>query len=398
VAPPPAAVPTPAPVPVPAPVVKPTGPKLQSSGWGLDLDVDVEEPKAPARTAPAAAARPAEPPPAAVKSPLPKDGAADNRKSARMTAQQLEARRAMAATLSTSMSAALKSEAVKREEQSEKAKAKTEGRVGQIGPAILTGEGVKDARSSRLILLGSIVVVLVLAGLGWLVFTDSPERAGLSAYTAEVDPARIRAGERVLAIQQRAWLVGLPPANVGTPPLIDLHDARIGSSRTIKLAAAKDVIATIKGLVPVEPGPVWVPPERVGALEELRRPDQKPAAFVAAVLKREKKAVGHTAFLEALVQTGMTEEDAQVVDLFLRGRTDAEGNNSIAKRWLEGDVPATMQVTRFYGSRGSMLLSRGQTFKTADVEYDGKLVRFTGEGWPQEWKVLTIDAKMRQKF
>ncbi|HEX3135586.1 MAG TPA: hypothetical protein VHX44_18635 [Planctomycetota bacterium] len=57
-----------------------------------------------------------------------------------------------------------------------------------------------------------------------------------------------------------------------------------------------------------------------------------------------------------------------------------------------------MQVTRFSGSRGSMLLSRGQTFKTADVEYDGKLVRFTGENWPKEWKVLTIETKLRQKF
>ncbi len=46
-----------------------------------------------------------------------------------------------------------------------------------------------------------------------------------------------------------------------------------------------------------------------------------------------------------------------------------------------------------------MLLSRGtQGFKTAEVEYDGRIARFTGAGWPEEWKVLTIDTKMKQKF
>ncbi|HEX3135587.1 MAG TPA: hypothetical protein VHX44_18640 [Planctomycetota bacterium] len=332
VTPPPAAIPTPAPVEKPSAAVKPPAPKLASKGWGLDLDVEVVEPKssapAPAPAKPAASA----PPAAAIKSPLPKDAPGATRKSERMTAQQMEARRAMSATLAGSMTEALKSEAVKREEQTDKKKAKAEGRVGQIGPAVLTGQGVEEARSSRLILLGSIVALLVGAGLWWLLFTDSPERAGLSAYTAEVDPARIRAGERVLAIQQRAWLVGLPPAYVGTPPLIDVHDARIGTSRAIKLAAAKDAIVALKGLVPVEPGPVWIPPDRLGAVEDLRRPDQKPEAFVSATLKREKKAISNAAFLESLVKTGMTQADAEVVDLFIRGRTNADGSNDIAKR------------------------------------------------------------------
>jgi hypothetical protein len=453
------AVPTPGPAPAPSapapspkPEIagKPGAPKLASTGWGLDLDVEVEE---PAKAAKAAAAAPAvksePPPPAAVKSPLPKDGPA--RKSERMTAQQQEARRSMAATLASSMSEALKSEAVKREEQGVKSKAKVEGRVGKIGPAVLTGQGVEEAKSNRLLLVGSLGVLLVLGGLYWLVFTDSPERAGLSAFTAEVAPARIRSGERVPTIQARAWLTGLPPAFVGVPPLIDLRDARFGSTRTINLTAAKELFASLKGLVPVEPGPVWVPPERLAAVDDLRRPDQKPEAFIAAVLKREKKAVSNPAFLDALTKTGMSQEDAEIVDLFVRGRiaapepvraapdaptsapTEVEAKtvatdkkpeaadkpaatpakpaapttaatsvndhtNPIAQRWMNGDLPAAILVTRFFGSRGTMLLSRGQSFKTAEVEYDGKLVRFTGAGWPDEWKVLSIDTKMKQRF
>ena len=59
----------PAPVPIPEAPAKPSAPKLASSGWGLNLDVEVEEP---------AAAAPAVrnvPPPAAIKSPQPYDGA-----------------------------------------------------------------------------------------------------------------------------------------------------------------------------------------------------------------------------------------------------------------------------------------------------------------------------------
>lgn len=450
VTPPPAAVQPSAPPPSPKPdvPVKPAAPKLAATGWGLNLDVEVEEPaaKAAAPTKAAAASAPtkSEPPPAAVKSPLPKDGTSP-RKSERMTVQQMEARRAMSATLATSMSEALKSEAVKREEQGEKAKAKVEGRVGRIGPAVLTGQGVEEAKSSRLFLLGTIGVLLLGAAAYWLLFTDSPERAGLNAYTAEVDPKRIRAGERVQAIQARAWLTGLPPAFVGVPPLIDVRDARIGSTRAINLTAAKELFASLKGLVPVEPGPVWVPPERLAAINDLRRPDQKPEAFIAAVLKREKKAVSNPAFLDQLIKTGMSKEDADIVDLFIRGRittattepvvtpnipesttpvevegkpdapkpveakplavpaamptsSSTDNTNPIVKRWMDGDVPTSMLITKFSGTRGTMLLSRGQSFKTAEVEYDGKLVRFTGAGWPDEWKVLSIDTKMKQKF
>jgi hypothetical protein len=374
----------------------PGKPKLPSTGWGLNLDVEVDQPDAPAAPS-APASIPTRSPPATIKSPLP-DGTATTRKSERMNAQQMEARRAMAATLATSMSEALKSEAVKREVQGEKAKAKAEGQVGKIGPAVLTNQGVEEAKSRRALWLGFVGALVIGAGLYWLLFSSSPQRAALEAYTAEVDSDRVRAGKRIQSIQERAWLITLPPADIGVPPMVDMRDARIGATRTITLTKAKDLIVSIKGLVPVEPGPVWIAPDRIAAVDDLRRPEQKESAFIAAVLKKEKKAVSHPALLEALVKTGMTEEDARVVDLFLRGRTDAKGNNTIAKRWLDGDIPATLQITRFAGTRGSLLLARGATFKTQDVEYEGRIARFVSPGWPSEWKVLTIDTKLKPKF
>ena len=385
----------PAAMPAPSAPSAPAKPKLPSTGWGIDLDVDVDQPAASA-AATAPTPLPTRPPPAAIKSPA--DGTSTARKSERMTAQQMEARRAMAATLATSMTEALKSEAVKREVQGEKAKAKAEGQVGKIGPAVLTNQGVEEAKSRRAMWLGLIGALIIGAGLYWLLFTSSPQRAALEAYTAEVDSAQLRSGKRIQAIQERAWLIGLPPADIGVPPMVDMRDARIGATRTIPLTKAKDLIISIKGLVPVLPGPVWVPPDRLAAVEDVRRPEQKESTFIAAVLKKEKKAVSHPALLEALVKTGMTEEDTRVVDLFLRGQTDQNGSNTIAKRWLDGDIPTTLQITRFFGARGSLLLARGATFKTQDVEYEGRIARFVSPGWPSEWKVLTIDTKLKPKF
>jgi hypothetical protein len=306
----------------------------------------------------------------------------------------------MAATLATSMSAALQSESVKREEQTNRVKkAKAEGQVGKIGPAVLTGQGVEEARDRRNMFLGFIAAVLILSGLWWLLFTASPQQAALTAFTSEVDSERIRSGQRVQAIQERAWLVGLPPANVGVPPVIDFNDARMGSTRAIKLASAASIFASLKDLVTVEPGPIWVPADRVAEVEKYRRDDQKPNDFVATVLKREKKAFSHQAILEELQKsTGMESDETELVDLFMRGNTSSDGENAIFKRWTNGDVPKVCEIVRFTGNNGLMLLSRGQSFKTNDVSYEGVLVRFVDEGWPSEWKILTLKTSLKPRF
>ena len=105
-------------------------------------------------------------------------------------------------------------------EQGEKAKAKAEGQVGKIGPAVLTNQGVEEAKSRRALWLGFVGALVIGAGLYWLLFSSSPQRAALEAYTAEVDSVRVRAGKRIQSIQERAWLITLPPADIGVPPFL----------------------------------------------------------------------------------------------------------------------------------------------------------------------------------
>ncbi len=316
----------------------------------------------------------------------------------RLTVQQQEARRQMAATLATSMSAALQAESVKRdadvETQKKKKTEKAEGGVGKIGPAVLTGQGVEEAKTSRRIQLIALLVIAVVGGLGWLLFHKSPQQAALAVFTGEVDIPRIKKGERVLAIQERAWLVGLPPANIGVPPVISMSDARTGSQHGFSGAALKDTLAKLKGLVLIPNPPLWVPADKRDSIQQDWSGDSKLPAFIARWVRRVPTLISHQDVLDQLVKAGLLREDADIVDLLLRGRTEANGDNAIAKRLLAGDLPERIDVAEFHGNRGLLLMPRGNTFHTTDIRFHGQLLRFVGPGWPEEWKVLTLGAEL----
>ncbi len=335
--------------------------------------------------------------PAKQNSPLP--AARSAQRSDRLTTEQHEARRQMAATLAGSMSAALQAESVKREvdteAQKKKKTEKAEGGVGKIGPAVLTGQGVEEAKTSRRMTLIVLLVIAVGSGLGWLVLHKSPQQAAIAAFAGEVDLPRIKKGERVQAIQERAWLVGLPPANIGVPPVISMTDARTGGQRGFSGAVLKDPLAKLKGLVLIPNPPLWVPADKRDSIQQDWSSDSKLPAFIARWIRRVPTILSHQDVLDQLVKAGLSKDDADIVDLLLRGRTDANGDNTIAKRLLAGDdLPARIEVAQFWGNRGLLLMPRGNTFRTIDVRYRGQLLRFTGPGWPEEWKVLTLGAEL----
>ena len=304
----------------------------------------------------------------------------------------------MAATLATSMSAALQAESVKRdadvETQKKKKTEKAEGGVGKIGPAVLTGQGVEEAKTSRRLMLATLLVIAVGSGVGWLLFSKSPQQAAIAAFAGEIDRARIQKGERVLAIQERAWLVGLPPANIGVPPVISLTDARTGGQRSFPGAALKDTLAKLKGLVLIPNPPLWVPADKRDGIQQDWSSDSKLPAFVARWVRRVPTLISHQDVLDQLVKAGLSKDDADIVDLLIRGRTDSSGGNTIAKRLLDGDLPERFEIAQFWGNRGLLLMPRGNTFRTTDVRYKGQLLRFVGPGWPTEWKVLTLSAEL----
>jgi hypothetical protein len=407
---PPSPPPRPAAPSAPKPPAKPIAPPRE------DLEIEIEMPAAarPAASAPVpkpVAAKPAPPAPAAAPSvakapaskPAPTEATEESsqqsarmRASDRMTSQQKEARRNMAATLAVSMNAALKAESVKKEsevqarEEKKKASGRGEGGVGRIGPALLSNQGVEEAKLVRSWWLYSLGTIGLVVALGWLIGHHGPRQQAIDAFTAVVEGKRNRPGERVLAIQERAWLTTMPPANVGVPAITEMPDVHLGGVHAVKLAGLRSELAALKGLALIEPHLIWMPPKEAAQMLAEWTPETKPQAFVAALKAKGKNVVEHRALLAKLEAGGMGSDDVVVVDLFLRGHGPG-GSTQILDKWLGGDVPDGMELSTFYGSAGTLIVEQGgQAYKTRTVPYSGTLLRFVGKGWEDAWRVLTL--------
>lgn len=299
----------------------------------------------------------------------------------------------MAATLATSMSAALQAETLKGEAQNAKPGASTKGRVGKIGPAILTGEGVRTAKLRRTWWLIAIMAIALLGGCSWLVLHRSPARAAIEFYCSAVEGTRNRT-DRLAAIQERAWLIALPPAGLGVPAMADMSDARIVAPHLIKLAAAKPLFDEVKGMVLSSRVPLWMPKAGQADLESRIDEGMNEQKAVAALLRAGKGAIDYHDWQQRLQAAGLGADGVEAIDLLLRGRAKAPGVDAFAKRLLSGDLPATIVLTIFFGRKGGMWINGGQHYDRRTVEYKGTLLQFADPGWPAGTKVLNITTAM----
>jgi len=255
----------------------------------------------------------------------------------------------MAATLATSMTAALQAESVKNEPQAAKTPSgAAEGRVGKIGPAILTGEGVRTARLRMAWWLITLAIITSIGGCGWLVMHRNPRQQALDFYSSAVVGSRNRV-DRIAAIQERAWLVGLPPAYVGVPAMSDLSDAHIGPVRTYKLSLAKTLFDQIQGMVVSTRVPMWMPKPAQAELEARLMEGVSVQKQIAALLQLNKGAVDYRDWKAHLESTWSNGEIADAIDLLIRGHTKTTGDNAIATRLIAGDLPDAIELALFAG-------------------------------------------------
>lgn len=359
---------------------------------------------APATAAPAAPApKAAAPVPAAAATPEP--AASTNRptrtRTDRIDREQMEAqRRTMAASLATAATAALQSEAIKREAAAPEKRTKTdrmpaskppngEGRVGTIGPVVLTGYGENEHRNNMIWLFGSIAVIAVVVTLIALLSMRSEQRKALDAFTAVVEGERGRYGERMIAIQERAWL-----SNVS--PLVNLGKISIHSVRTLPMTGAGDVIASLKGLTHLEGLDIWVPATASAQAETLWDTRRDRPANLTRLTQARIQAIDGTTVSSQLQEAGWSESDAGLLMRMLTGRTNRSGENWIASKLLDGELPDAIEICPFRGTNGELLADLGRSYVYRKVDYEGLLLRFVGNGWPSEWKVLDITTSSRE--
>ncbi len=302
----------------------------------------------------------------------------------------------MAASLATAASAALNSVTIKRESQPAKektgrtAKAKTDsdGRVGEIGPVVLTGHGENEHRNNMMWLFGSIITIGVLVTLVALLSMRSNQRKALDAFTAVVVGDRARHGERLLAIQERAWLIGVAP-------LVNLGRVQIHSVRTLPMTEARAVLSRLTDTTYMAARDIWVANDKTTQVNTLWDARQNRAANLARLQQARITVVDVVAVRRELAESGWDDSDSDLLIRLLTGQTSRSGENTIARKLLADEVPDAIEINPFRGVRGELLIDLGRSYRPRTVDYEGKLLRFVGAGWPKEWKVLDITTSSR---
>jgi len=343
----------------------------------------VSPPAQPARAEPVAA-------PTRTSTPPPTVRATRGARTERFDKEKIEEqRRAMAASLSTAASAALESEVMKREKptlptrKSAGSRPAVEGRVGDIGPVVLSGYGAHEHRNNMLWLVGSIAAIALVVTVIALLTMRSEQRQALDAFTANVEGERARYGEKLLTIQERAWMSGVAP-------VVTLGRVQIQSVRSLSLASVRELLVSLQGKTHLAQHDLWVDPAQVVQLESLWDARRDRTANLAKLNQAGVTVVADTAITSALTNAAWSEVDAAVLQQLLTGQTSRSGENVIAKKILGGAIPDAIELCPFRGTKGELLIDLGRSYRQRDVDYDGLLLRMVGDGWPSEWKVFSI--------
>jgi len=354
-------------------------------------------PPASASPAPARASAPIAPAPPAPSPPATTPGSSRSTRLASATqgSEQREAqRKSLAASLSSAATAALSAESVKAASSEHKkktdriSKAKLdgagEGGVGSIAPAVLSNYGESEYRNNVVWVLSIVGIILLITALFFVLGFKSAKRHALDRYAAVVEGERTRYGERMLAIQERAWITGVPP-------LTDLGSVHLGSSESLPCAPLAALFSeTIKGLTYLPAFAIWVASEKVTDVEKQWNAKKDEAYNLERLTKAKIRFAPHTEVTQALQAAGWEGKNAELLLQILAGHTNRSGENWIAKKFFAGELPERIDICPFTGTKGKLLVDAQRIYKSQDVDYTGHLVRFVGQGWTDEWKVMAI--------
>lgn len=318
------------------------------------------------------------------------------RRTDRINKEQMEAqRKSMAASLASAASAALESESVKKDQQQKperksKRFRRGEGGTGDIGPAVLSGFGEHEHRNNMLWLFGSLGLIAALVLAIILFSLRSEERKALDTFTAVVEGERGRYGERMVAIQERAWLTGVAP-------LVDLGNPSIGSSRLLKIDGLDQVLAPLKGMDWHAQREYWRNAKQDAQIDQVWDESKDRAANLERLKQARAQVLSGEDLLTQFTTAGWSEDDAALLVRLLTGSATRGNENWIAKNLLAGKFPQAIELCPFSGTGGSELIDLGRSYRTRDeVSYEGLLMRFSGGGdWPREWRVITLVTSAR---
>jgi hypothetical protein len=298
----------------------------------------------------------------------------------------------MAGTLANAAAAALQAEAVKREsakeEKVKKASPGASGRTGaqggpKIGPVLVVGEGEKQAKNRRLLILVALALIGGVAAIVALSALRSPQRKALEAFAAPVDERYARYPNRLPRLQARAWLSS-------GPALVDLGSVHVGSTARHDLAGARPIVAAVtKDQTYLQQYDLWAPTADAGKIAKAWSAKKNRDANVEALKAANLDITTRDELAAKLQGAGLSADGVAVVMQLLLPTQGAP--QDAAQRVGKGELPDAIEVSTFRGRKGTALQDAGNKYSYPTTDYSGKLLRFIGANWPQEWRVLEID-------
>ena len=343
---------------------------------------------APAPAPAPAPTRPPEPPAApvseAVKPSTARRTAADEAKAQEIKERMAEARKAMAADLAQAAGKALQSSTVKDEETSTRrqgssrmravASAGAEGGKRTLSPAILTGEGEREAANTRLwVILGVVAVVLAIA-IGWLLTLDGPRTTAIESFTATVPADQNTYGVRDVAISNRGWLTAESGA---VTPFIDLGSIRWGRTVTVTPAAYSVALGRLAQHVPLKGTTLWVPAKELAKAEATLTAGSKETADKRLLAARVPFLAWST-IAKDLATSGCDEATCDALHLLL-SHVPAPNATDLGKALVAGSLTFDLQVIS--GAHGMYLQDLGGSYRTPSSPWEGLLLRTGNSPW-----------------
>lgn len=264
-----------------------------------------------------------------------------------------------------------------------------EGTVGDISPAVTTGEGARIARTRQRWMLALGGLVLVVAVVVFVTVDGSPQRQALRDYqntSKEVSSI----GQRIAELQLHS-----PLGSGAITPIVNVGRARVGRIGQVNGGTLRVVLGDWR---PFGQTGLWLSAGSLPrAVEVAAEGDHGEGLSLKELLASRGVEVRDLAEMQVAVRQGIGGVGGDLVAEFLAAPAASSearpGLPDLLGRLAAGVLPEAIEFAPFSGTDGILLFPIGEPVVTA---YRGLLVRVVGPpDWDGRWRVARLEAASR---
>ena len=261
---------------------------------------------------------------------------------------------------------------------------------------VLTGEGQRANKQLYGFAAFCIICIVLIGGCVLLIEPSTPQELALRAYTATTDQYN-NPKKRLFTYLQRNVLVSYDGIS---KPTVIVNVDRAVTKEAIEHELTKPclVIQTkLTGLTDYPDLAMWATAKDSDTIMETwqsHQSDATPDQFYAALTKKGITFCSYLTIYQDLMNQSKTPLVSFMLSALLVGSTDYKGNNKWADKLLAGDTPSHCIISEFHGEDGQefQIIGNKNSFRKIP-SYSGSLVKFIGNHWDDQWRILTCHPK-----